>query len=161
MRKSSGFINELCYVSLAYGLMDASKAVENGTCEPFGATKRGANYSVDKQIQRRMDTLKDELWQFMSKYADDRKRILTKSQKLFRLALSHITDAIQLDYLAVYILYIRFAPNERNKPLDDDFKWITEKEGSLFTIIDLLGKTEASNKEGEMYNLACKICEDM
>jgi len=158
---SGGFINELSYCSLAYGLISASKSVEDGTCEPFGATKRGAVYKVNKKIDRRLTKLQKELWEFMAIYANESKRVLSKSEKLFRLALSHITDAIQLDYLAIMILSLRFQPHERNMPLNDAFKWITKKESSLYEILDLLGETKCSNKESEMYQLANLIVRDL
>lgn len=158
---SGGFINELSYCSLAYGLITASKSVEDGTCEPFGATKRGAMYKVDKKIDRRLTKLQKELWDFMAIYASESKRVLSKSERLFRLALSHINHTIQLDYLAIMILSLRFQPHERNTPLDDAFKWITKKESSLYEILDLLGETSCCSKEGEMYELANMIVRDL
>lgn len=158
---SSGFINELSYISLAYGLIHTAISVERGTCEEFGATKRGADYKVNKQLDRRMQNLHDELWAFMKIYSKYAKKVMIKNMKLFTLVLSHVRDTIQLDYLAVMILHLRFAPNERDKPLDNAFEWITNSEGQLMAIMDLLDKTECRNKEGEMYNLACKICEDL
>lgn len=158
---SSGFITELSYISLAYGLMHTALEIEKGTCEDFGATKRGADYKVNKQLDRRIKKLKDELWAFMKIYSSHADKVMVKNRRLFTLVLSHITDSIQLDYLAVIVLHLRFAPNERNKPLDDAFSWITNSEGQLMAIMDLLDTTECSNKEGEMFNLADKIVRDM
>ena len=56
---SSGFINELSYISLAYGLIHTAFDVESGKCQEFGATKRGADYKVNKQLDRRMQNLHD------------------------------------------------------------------------------------------------------
>ena len=158
---SSGFINELSYISLAYGLIHTSMEVERGTCEEFGATKRGADYKVNKQLDRRMQNLHDELWAFMKIYSKYAKKVMIKNMKLFTLVLSHVRDTIQLDYLAVMILHLRFAPNERDKPLDNAFEWITNSEGQLMAIMDLLDKTECRNKEGEMFILADKIVRDL
>jgi len=158
---SSGFITELSYISLAYGLMHTALEIEKGTCEDFGATKRGADYKVNKQLDRRIKKLKDELWAFMKIYSSHADKVMVKNRRLFTLVLSHITDSIQLDYLAVIVLHLRFLPNERNKPLDEAFEWINNREGQLMAIMDLLDKTECRNKEGEMFLLADKIVRDM
>ena len=158
---SSGFITELSFVSLCYGLIHTAMEVENGKCQEFGATKRGADYKINKQLDRRMQNLHDELWSFMKVYAKYSERVMIKNRRLFTLVLSHITDTIQLDYLAVMILHLRFAPNERDKPLDNAFEWITNSEGQLMAIMDLLGQTGCSNKESEMFILADKIVRDL
>lgn len=158
---SSGFITELSYVSLAYGLMHTALEIEKGTCEEFGATKRGADYKVNKQLDRRIKKLKDELWAFMKIYSSYADKVMVKNRRLFTLVLSHITDSIQLDYLAVIVLHLRFLPNERSKPLDEAFSWITNSEGQLLAIMDLLDTTECRNKESEMFLLADKIVRDM
>ena len=158
---SAGFITDLSYVSLCYGLLHTALAIEKGTCEELGATKRGADYKVNKQLDRRIEKLKDELWHFMAIHKEYSEKVMVKNRRLFTLVLSHITDSIQLDYLAVMVLHLRFAPNERNKPLDEAFSWITNSEGQLMAIMDLLDTTECRNKEGEMFLLADKIVRDM
>lgn len=158
---SSGFITELSYISLCYGLMHTALEIEKGTCEDFGATKRGADYKVNKQLDRRIEKLKDELWAFIKIYSSHADKVMVKNRRLFTLVLSHITDSIQLDYLAVMVLNLRFAPNERNKPLDDAFSWITNSEGQLLAIMDLLDTTSCRDKESEMFKLADKIVRDM
>ena len=158
---SAGFIIDLSFVSLAYGLMHTALEIEKGTCEEFGATKRGADYKVNKQLDRRIEKLKDELWHFMALYQEQAEKVMVKNRRLFTLVLSHITDSIQLDYLAVMVLHLRFLPNERSKPLDEAFSWITNSEGQLMAIMDLLDTTECRNKEGEMFLLADKIVRDM
>lgn len=158
---SAGFITDLSFVSLAYGLMHTALEIEKGTCEDFGATKRGADYKVNKQLDRRIEKLKDELWHFMKIYSSYADKVMVKNRRLFTLVLSHITDSIQLDYLAVMVLHLRFAPNERNNPLDEAFSWITNSEGKLMAIMDLLDTTKCRNKEGEMFLLADKIVRDM
>ena len=158
---SAGFIIDLSFVSLAYGLMHTALEIEKGTCEDFGATKRGADYKVNKQLDRRIEKLKDELWAFMKIYSSYADKVMVKNRRLFTLVLSHITDSIQLDYLAVIVLNLRFAPNERNKPLDEAFSWITNSEGQLMSIMDLLDTTGCRNKESEMFLLADKIVRDM
>ena len=91
---SAGFITDLSYVSLAYGLMHNALEIEKGTCEEFGATKRGADYKVNKQLDRRIEKLKDELLAFMALYQEHAEKVMVKNRQLFRLVLSHITDSI-------------------------------------------------------------------
>lgn len=52
MKHSSGYINELCYISLAFGLMDASEKVEDGECPDNGAIVRKADYHTNKRLKR-------------------------------------------------------------------------------------------------------------
>jgi len=158
---SSGFITELSYCSLAYGLIHTAMEVEKGTCAEFGATKRGSSYKVNKQLDRRMLKLKDELCSFMQLYSSYADKVMIKNTKLFRLVLSHVNSAIQLDYLAVMILHLRFALNERSKPLNEAFNWITNSESQLMAIMDLLDTTACRDKESEMFKLADQIVRDM
>ena len=158
---SGGFISELSFISLAYGLLHVSNEIENDKCEDVGATKRGADYKVSKQLNRRIDTLKTELLEFMAKYAEHSDRIRSRNERLFRLALSKVHNSIQLDYLACWVLYLRFQPTERNKPLHDDFKWICDKEGQLMGIIDLLSQTACASKDGEMYEIANNLVREL
>ena len=158
---SGGFISDLSFVSLAYGLMHVAMETAHGTCDDIGATTRGADYATNKKIDRRIEKLKEELVLFMTAYAKEKERVEVKNRKLFKLAMSHVKDSIQLDYLACWVLYLRFAPNERNKPLDKAFEWVTNSEGQLMAIIDLLGGTKCADKNGEMYILADKIVKEM
>jgi hypothetical protein len=50
---------------------------------------------------------------------------------------------------------------ETEKEYDEAFSWITNSEGQLMAIMDLLDTTECRNKEGEMFLLADKIVRDM
>ena len=158
---SSGFISEVSYCSLAYGLLHVSNEIENDKCEETGATRRGADYKTSKQLNRRIVALKTELWEFMAKYANESKRIKSRNERLFRLALSKVHDTIQLDYLALWVLYLRFQLNERSRPLDEAFTWICHKDGQLMGIIDLLEQTECAAKNGEMYDLANEIVREL
>lgn len=158
---SSGFIKDLSYCSLVYGLLHVALEIEQCACDEIGSTKRGADYKTNKQLDRRMLKLKDELWTFLKVYASETKRVKVKNEKLFKLVMSHISNSIQLDYLAVMILHLRFAPNERSKPLDDAFNWIINSESQLMAIMDLLDTTKCRDKESEMFKLSDQIVRDM
>ena len=161
MKHSSGYINELCYISLAFGLMDAAEKVEEGKCPDDGVITRKADYQTNKRLKRRISKLKDSLLSFLRSHSYEVGQLVQKrNQKLFRAVVAS-QNHIQLDYLAVMILHLRFAPNERDKPLDNAFEWITNSEGQLMAIMDLLDKTECRNKEGEMFILADKIVREL
>jgi hypothetical protein len=53
VKHSSGYINELCYISLAFGLMDASEKVEDGECPDNGAIVRKADYHTNKRLKKK------------------------------------------------------------------------------------------------------------
>ena len=97
---SSGFISELSYISLAYGLLHVSDEIESDKCEETGATRRGADYKTNKQLTRRISALEKELFSFMEKNAKESNRIRSRNEKLFRITMSKVHDSIQLDYLA-------------------------------------------------------------
>lgn len=152
-----GFISELAYVYLALGLMETSRDIESKSLELDEITRRKADYKVDKKIARRLAKLELELIEFIKKYQSVHAKGKAKRETLLRNTLIGATNTIQLDYLAVMVLSLRFQPHERSLPLHDDFKWITQKNNSLYEIIDLLGETGCSNKESDMYILAEKI----
>ena len=46
-------------------------------------------------------------------------------------------------------------------PLDKAFELVTNSEGQLMAIIDLLSSTKCADKNGEMYILADKIVKEL
>lgn len=114
----------------------------------------GNTYSLNNRLSRRLELLKQELEVFLIQY--DFNRINIALNKL--LAVVRRAKMIQPDYLALYILLIRFQPNERAKKLHEDFKWITNKDGKLMECFDLLHDMQIDSEE-EMMKLAYKLCE--
>ena len=161
IKLSGGFLSELSFVYLATGLIETSQDYENKTNEYDELVRRGGDYKINKQLTRRIDILKEELVKFLQKYSFAHEQGKAKRKKLLRNTLIKAKSAIQLDYLACWILYLKFQPNERSRPINDAFKWITDKENQLFGIIELLGKTSSADKDSEMYELACRIVEEM
>ena len=98
--------------------------------------------------------------EFIKQYEHVHAKGKAKRETLLRNTLVKAKNAIQLDYLACWILYVRFQPNERTTPLNEAFKWIADKESQLLGIIELLGKTQSSDKDSDMFELACRICEE-
>jgi hypothetical protein len=161
MKHSSGYINELCYISLAFGLMDASEKVEDGECPDDGVIVRKADYHTNKRLKRRISKLKDSLLGFLRSHSYEVGQLVQKrNQRLFRAVVAS-QNHIQLDYFACWILLLRFQHHERDKPLDSNFDWICEKDSELMNIIDLLDMTQSSNSNSEMYKFATKIVREL
>ena len=154
---SGGFLSELSFVYLACGLIETAQDVEKDTTEYDELVKRKGDYKTNKQLERRMEALKKELIAFIVKYNFAHEQGKPKREKLLRNTLVKAKTAIQLDYLACWILYLKFQPNERSRPLNDAFSWIADKESQLLGIIELLGKTQSANKDSDMYKLACSV----
>lgn len=160
IKLSGGFLNELSFIYLATGLIETSQDIEKEDTHYDELVKRGGDYHVNKQLSRRIDKLKEELVEFIKQYQFAHEIGRAKREKLLRNTLAKANSSIQLDYLACWILYLRFQPNERTKPLDEAFKLIANKESQLLGIIELLGKTASADKDSEMYELACKVIEE-
>ena len=158
---SSGFISELAFLYLASGLIETSEDVEAKPQSYDEVEKRGSDYHTNKKISRRVNNLKSEIDTFITKYQSVHQRGRAKREALLRRTLAKAKTSLQLDYLACWILYLRFQPTERDKPLHDDLKWICDKEGQLMGIIDLLEQTECAAKNGEMYDLANEIVREL
>lgn len=159
---SAGYYNDMAYVVLAYGLLSASEEVESGGCANDGITLRQAPYKENKQISRRISTLKDELLNFIHSRNHTQRRVEPKKMRLYSLLLIKAQDKeVQLDYLALWLLFLRFQPNERTKLLHEDFTWLSNKEGTLLQTIDILNKLPIKKKDTEMFNLATKLMEEL
>ena len=146
MTYANYYIRELAYVTLARDLIVLGNDVEVS----------GDTYSLNNRLSRRLELLKQELEVFLIQYIDEFNRINIALNKL--LAVISREKMIQPDYLALYILLIRFQPNERAKKLHEDFKWITNKDGKLMECFDLLHDMQIDSEE-EMMKLAYKLNE--
>ena len=80
MKHSSGYINELCYISLAFGLMNASEQVEDGKCPDDGVITRKADYQTNKRLKRRISKLKDSLLGFLRSHSYDVGQLVQKKK---------------------------------------------------------------------------------
>lgn len=158
---SGGFINELSFLYLASGLIETSEDVEAKPDFYIEVEKRGCDYHSGKKISRRVNNLKKEIDDFIKKYQSVHEKGRAKREALLRRTLAKAKTSLQLDYLACWVLYLRFQPEERNKPLHHDFKWVCDKEGQLMGIIDLLSQTECASKDGEMYEIANNLVREM
>lgn len=147
MTYSSGYKSELAYVQLAFTILEVAGDVE----------MTDSKYEANKKLTRRLMKLKDELASFLDTYADvdfsikyDRLINRLKREKL-----------IQPDFLACYMLLIRFQTHERNRPLHQHFEWITSKDGQLCACIDMIKEILSDELDESSYLLAIKLSEEL
>ena len=149
MTYSSGYKSELAYIQLAYTLLDIAGEVEVSD----------SRYEANKKLTRRLLKLKEELGEFLlerSRYGID---FSSKYDKLInRLKREKL---IQPDFLACYVLLIRFQPHERNRPLHQHFEWITSKDGQLCACIDMIKEILSDELDESSYLLAIKLSEEL
>lgn len=144
---SNGYKSELAYVQLAFTLLEVAGDVE----------MTDSKYKANKKLTRRLMKLKDELSSFLDTYADVDFSI--KYDKLInRLKQEKL---IQPDFLACYVLLIRFQTHERNRPLHQHFEWITSKDGQLCACIDMIKEILSDELDESSYLLAIKLSEEL
>ena len=154
---SSGYIKELAFVGFAYALLDIATKCENGEIKSGLFTSYKTNYRDNKRIDRRIAKLKSELLAVMKKNVKHNKAVQLKQNQIMRDIISIAPKTCQPDTLALYTLWYRFQPHERDKPLHEDFLWLTKIDGQLFGIIELLEKVLNYNEILEMEKLSEKI----
>ena len=154
---SSGYIKELAFVGFAYALLDIATKCENGEIESGLFTSYKTNYKDNKRIDRRIAKLKSELLAILKKNVKHNKAIQLKQTKIMRDIITMAPKTCQPDTLALYTLWFRFQPHERDKPLHEDFAQLTKIGGQLFGIVELLEKVVSYNDILEMENLSERI----
>lgn len=144
---SSSYKSELAYVQLAFTLLEVAGDVEI----------TDSKYEANKKLTRRLMKLKDELSNFLDAYEDV--NFSLKYDKLInRLKREKL---IQPDFLACYVLLIRFQPHERDRPLHQHFEWITSKDGQLCACIDMIKEILSDELDGSSYLLAIELSKEL
>lgn len=144
---SSGYKNELAYVQLAFTLLEVAGDVE----------MTDSKYEANKKLTRRLMKLKDELSNFLDAYEDV--NFSLKYDKLInRLKREKL---IQPDFLACYVLLIRFQTHERDRPLHQHFEWITSKDGQLCACIDMIKEILSDKLDESSYLLAIELSKEL
>jgi len=164
-RKSAGYVKDFTYLFLCYGLILASNDLRDGSLDSDGADVPLCDYKANKRITRRLNTLCDKLKNNISTkcFEDDDlfKRYNKYKHDVYTCLIKNGGDSVVLEYLACYILYLRFQENERSKPLHEDFKWIVESDGQLFEIIDILNSQPIGQRDAEMYRVATIVANEL
>lgn len=156
---SAGYIKELVFISVAYGLIQAAMEVQNENIPSDGAITRQLgsketkeSRSLNQRINRRILALQKEIKNFLNEHHHLYNRFVPKKDKLMNTILAH-TKNVQLDFLAVYVLNTRFM-HKRNTPLHKNFEWIMKKENNLFEIVLMLEELECQDSSVSMVRFA-------
>lgn len=121
------------------------------------------SYHLNKRIGRALDKLLDKMGATISsEFARDAGLASWVRQNLDKrigYALSKASQAVvNLELMALWVLYVNFT--ERDKKLDAIFEPFTKAEEYL-RVIDLVNQTEASKIEGEMFQLAYELIQNI
>ena len=102
---SAGYIKELVFISVAYGLIEAAMEVQNEKIPNDGAITRQLgsketkeSRSLNQRINRRILSLQKEIKDFLHKHRHLYNRFAPKKDKLMNTILAH-TKNVQLDFL--------------------------------------------------------------
>ena len=156
---SAGYIKELVFISVAYGLIQAAMEVQSENIPSDGAITRQLgsketkeSRSLNQRINRRILALQKDIENFLYEHRHLYNRFVPKKDKLMNTILAH-TKNVQLDFLAVYVLNTRFM-HKRNTPLHKNFEWIMKKENNLFEIVLMLEELECQDSSVSMVRFA-------
>jgi len=159
---SKNFIDDFAYILLAKGMINTSLKVEHNKQDADIVSVKKGDYHTIKQINRRIETLYKELDSLADKYFYVIPKSAKKSEKMLNSILALRDGNLQLDYLACYILKMRFMPFKgRKEPIHNSMQWITSKGGQLMAIMELLDKTDEAAKEEKMAELAKYVCKNL
>jgi len=153
---SAGYLKELTYILLATTLLRVERELEKGLVSKDGVHEINLPYDKQKQLARRIKNIEDEMIAFTMLNGDVVEKVRKKKDDLFLVLMEEIqgTD-INLAYLSMSILLLRFQKHERDKPLHKDFNWLSKKDSQLIAIMDIINSSkDALDIEKTMYQIA-------
>lgn len=146
---------ELAYVTMATALFNIAQE----TKESEGIIMVEEDEESARKIHYRMQKINNRL----KKVIDRHHRLFDKvhpiRERLLKIAIDSGYESVQPDYLATYILRFRFVRTKR--AIHDEFKWLNTKGSDLLSLLDLLDKTQVSDRDDEMCDLAYKIANSL
>ena len=159
MRISKNAHKDMMILSFVHALLEVSKNDNNED----GLQKRdNKSFRANKRIDSRLDTLQikikqsiDEMYKlggnntikWMKNNLKDRVgETLTKLQE----------ETVNLELLALNVLYINFCDYRGNLKLMAAMKWIMEDTKYILDTMDLFAQTAVSKIEGEMYQASMR-----
>ena len=149
-------------VNFATSLLKVSKV----DAKDEGVKDRSNNkdYQINKRIDRRIDTIQtmlDEVVADMYNLGGNDLATWTKKNLPKRIGgtLTKIQEhTVNLEYLAMFILYVNFAENEREgKALSEPMQMIQQKMDYILETTALFEQINISFLEGAMYEQSIKI----
>jgi len=155
MRISKNAHKDMMILAFVHALLEVSKG---GPLEDGLIPRDNKSFRTNKRIDSRLDTLQiklknsiddmyklggDNTIKWMKNNLKDRVgNTLTKLQE----------ETVNLELLALNVLYINFCDYRGNLKLMASMKWIIDDTKYILDTMDLFAKTAASKIEGEMYN---------
>lgn len=166
LRKDSldkNFIDDFAYLLFAKGMLSTSLMVDNNRRDADIVSVKKGDYHTIKQINRRVEFLYKELDAVADKYFYMIPKSAKKAEKMLNSVLAlREGKNLQLDYLACYVLKMRFMPiRGRSTPIHESMSWLASKNSQVISIMDLLDKTEEAEKDEKMAELAKYVCKNL
>lgn len=156
LKLSQGVMNEFAYLGLAHTLLKSSELTEELKDDlPIDSYKPLIDdYHDNKRINRRLEKLIKQIEAVMKPALYPKSPFYPKVQGLGLELMSIAPQEVQGEVLALYILWYRFQPHERDKPLHEMFKPLSEKDGELFGVLELFEKHMSDDYIAKMEELA-------
>ena len=160
---SRGTLKDVMVLNYASSMMQVSL---NGAEEAIQRSEDNKNYHLNKRIERRVEALRERTETIcksvMSNLSNDEKDYLSKRLNKVASVMKWLEKEqinINLELLALYVIYVNFTPNERgNQKLDDRFKELTNPSDYFDTNADMIASTlKHTDAEEKMFMLAYEI----
>lgn len=135
---SNGMMKEFAYLGLVHNLLCSSALVVRHGALPFDPLID--DYHDNKRINRRIEKLQQQIEGLLQLALYKDSPFYAKVQSLGLKMMSIAPQRVQGEILALYVLWYRFQPHEREKPLHPLFETFSQKDGELFGIIALFEK---------------------
>ena len=155
MNISSGAKKDLLVLSFIHSILTVSMSEDTKSDDDI--LKRNGDYRINKQIDRNINRLQERIKSTIDELMTPGIALWIKSNmdKRIGTTLSKIQEEyVSLELMAIWIAFANFC--ERDKPLDDRFKWLTNEE-QYFRINEIMQKTNSARLEDKMFNLAYEI----
>jgi len=150
---SSGAKKDLLVLYFAYSLIKVSK--DSNEYDGIEAISN-KDYKINKRIDRNLDKLENDILKTIDSLigeVETAKWIKNNLDKRVGKLLMKIQDeTINLEFLALWVLYVNFADN-RTQKLNDEFSWLTN-ENLYFRVAEYLSKTNVAKVEDKMFMMA-------
>lgn len=151
---SSGCKKDLMVIQFANSLIQISKDDEANQDKDILSRKSNKDYKLNKRIDRHLEAMTNKLGETINAIFEiggheTAAWIRKNLDKRIGGTLTHIQQStINLEMLAMYVLYVNFAETER--PLHKAFKWLEDAE-QYFKTTDLMSSTIISRLENPMF----------
>lgn len=147
--------NDLAYISMVIALYN----IAQDTKQDEGIIQVEEDAESARKIHYCMNRIKERLDKSLHKHSNEWEIITPIRQRLLKVVIENGSESVQPDYLATYMLRFRFVRTKRE--INDEFKWIGQKGSSLLHLLDMLDKTQVSDRDDEMCDLAYKLAHSL